>query len=166
MTRSRSRNLAFGLLALVAVALSATAHSGPSNERVTRLRTICESPIGVSRRAALMEELLGIGTGASRSALTAMAASKDDKLAAMAIATIGRGDYSGARAKLKIIYEDTKRTDGVRCAALAAWCRAEKSDSKKWKDVSSYVNAKAGTNQRLQGMALAIRGGLFGEGGR
>ncbi len=86
MTRSRSRNLAFGLLALVAVALSATAHSGPSNERVTRLRTICESPIGFSRRAALLDDLRKKDTSSSRNALEDMAASDDEVVATQAIA--------------------------------------------------------------------------------
>jgi hypothetical protein len=153
------------------VALSAFAVAGlwfraeASSERVDALRALCEEDRAFHRRAAALAELGEIDSSASRQALEALAASKDDRLAAQAVAAIGRANYSGAKGKLETVLGDAERSDLVRGTALAALARAEKADGRSAADFEARVEAKASGSAALEDGVDALSAKVFGARG-
>jgi len=151
--------------ALLGGAVLAWPEARAGDAQVDALCSVCTSPIGGTRRAQVFESLRKINSSASRQGLESLADCPDDAVATMAIATIGRDDYGGARAKLKSVMGDTSRSDAVRSAALVAWCNLYQKDGKDWSDVKAAVEKAAGSNQRVNDSASAVATALFGEGG-
>lgn len=159
--RSRWLVLAFAAAATLVWGVWPRAEATPS--RVEQLQTICSAPGGDCRRLLAFEELASINTRSSRDALNDLAGASDDRVAVMAIGTLGRRDQSGARTKIQDVYEDTNRSDGVRAAALAAYCRLQAADGKEWADCKSWVKQKAGTNQQLRDAYAALKAKFWAE---
>ena len=131
-------------------------------QEVKDLQAICQSPVGQSRRAMLVEQIRVMDTSASRKALEDMASGPDDRLAVLCLAAISRDAYAGSEAKLKATFEATGRSDLVRSAALTAWCVSKKRDGARWADVRAYVDSKVGTtNQALQDTRDALKAKIW-----
>ena len=139
--------------------LPASAETG----RVEELQTICEEDHAFHRRAQALQELAEIDSSASRKALEALATSKDSGLSVQAISTIGRSDYSGAKTYLKGLLGDTKRSTGLRGAALSAYCLAEHKGGAKWADIKSNCASTDAKDTALDGVRAAVKAKLWGK---
>ena len=132
------------------------------DREIKDLQAICQSSVGQSRRAMLVEQIRAMDTAASRKALEEMASGRDDRLSVLALGAIARDGYSGADAKLKATFEATGRSDLVRSAALTAWCASKKRDGARWADVGSYVDSMVGTtNQALKDTRDALKAKIW-----
>lgn len=160
------------LLALAAVAaVGALVILGPGEDlsasanEVSDLEALCESPIGLNRKAIAIARLCAIDTGSSRNALQRLADSDDVRTATMAMAAIGREDFSGGKTKLEAIFESSGRSHAARAAAMTAWCCAKKDDGASWSDVQSYVEGEADGDDDLEAAVAATRAKVWPTGG-
>lgn len=164
MRRSAKRSAGIGrgtLLAASAVAVLVVGGLWPEAEattsRVDALAAVLASPVGPSRKAIEIEELRTIDSTSARNKLKDLADSGDERLALLAIRTLGRCSWSGAETKVAEIYEDTGRSDLVRSTALAVWCRMEATAGRTWANGKSWVKTHAGTNQHLRDQYAASK---------
>ena len=170
--RFHSRGPATAMCAVAGVVLAlCVLFVGPDHEaqarsqRVKDLVALCNSGVGVNRKSMAMDELCDLDTSEAREALEELADSADDKTATLALAAIGRENYSGAKTKLEAVFESSRRSDVARCAALGAICRLEEAADKDWSDIESYVDGHCGTNTAPCAMSDAIEDAVFGGGG-
>jgi hypothetical protein len=153
-------------LAVALVAGVLTLFFGPadaSDQEVRDIKAVIESPVGLSRRLVLFENLRARDTAASRQALLDLADSADDPLAVCALATLGRADQSGGEGKLKSVLASSSRSDVVRCGALVALAVLNKNRGRSWAQTRGDIESRSGSNQRLADQAEAIRAELWGE---
>ncbi|MCG3135184.1 MAG: hypothetical protein HMLKMBBP_02690 [Planctomycetes bacterium] len=153
---------AIGAAGLAAACLVMLARAEAATDKAKAAKARCEASAGELGRGAALEELRAAGDSESRKAIEELADSTDDRIAAQAIATLGRSDHSGARTKLKSIAADTARSDAARCTALTAWLRLEKKDGRTWSDVSGDVSNWATKGSRLEQTADAMKSAVFG----
>lgn len=158
-----------GLIAVLAVGGVVLLGPGPdlsaSNNQVSALEALCNSPVGLNRKAMAIEALCEIDTGSSRNALKRLADSTDLRTSTMAMSAIGREDFSGAKNKLKAVFESSSRSNTARAAAMTAWCCSEKNDGKAWSDVESYLENEADGNEELEAAVAATKARVFTGGG-
>ena len=133
---------------------------------VTDLKVKIASPVGHQRRLVYLEELRKLDSYDSRRALEELSRNPDDRVAVLALATVGRDDYSGARDRLKGVAEDTTRPDVVRGAAMVAWARLEAEGGASKAAVQSWCHQRAAQNARVKAIADAAVAKLWKEGGR
>lgn len=117
---------------------------------------------GRTKRLDAIERLRRLDSSESRAALDALADSKDEQLAAFAMAALARFDDSAAEAKLKSVIESGSRSDTARSLALTAWLRLRARDGDDWEDVSAYVAAKTAGNAALQSTVATVQTSAFG----
>jgi len=165
---SSGRGRAVVIVGAAAAAVAAAVFLWPGAEatppsRCQQLVTICTSRGGDCRKLLALEELLTTDSSAARDALAEIADSGDDRVAAMAIGALGRGDQSGARDKIEAVFEDTDRSDAVRAAALSAHCRLKAADGDSWSDCGGYVRSTAGRNQRLRDAWASVKAKYWPE---
>jgi hypothetical protein len=135
-----------------------------SDQEVSDIQAVIESPIGLSRRLVLLEELRAKDTSASRQALSDLCDNtQDERLAVLALATVGRADQSGGEAKLKAVLASTSRSDFVRTGALVALSAQAKQRGRSWSQVRDDVESRSGSNKALADAAEAVRAKLWGE---
>ena len=152
--------------ALAAVLWVAWPAARAEDREVTDLKVKIASPVGHQRRLVYLEELRKLASYDSRRALEELSRSPDDRVAILALATMGRDDYPGARDKLKGVAEDTTRPDVVRGAAMVAWARLEAKDGASKATVQGLLHQRAGQNARVKAIADAAVSRLWKEGGR
>ena len=163
------KSAAFGLVVLAvgcaAVILGPAGDATAEQDEVSALVALCNSPIGYHRKAMAIDTLLAMDSGSGRSAIADLAGSSDDRVAVLALAAMGRGDYSGARSTLLTCLADGDRSDIARTAALTAWCRLRKDDQASWASVNSAVSEAVSGNDRLTAALAAVQSKLWGDGG-
>ena len=169
----RARWIAIGLVVTVGVgALIGPRGSWPADQaafagdqKVADLAALAAAT-GGPRRATAIEDLRRIGSADSFDALEALAASKDDQLAALALSAIARSEDSGAKESLESVLEDTTRTSAARSFALVAWCKMRSDSGASWDDVKSYVDEQCGDDATLEDAATAVKAQYSAKGGR
>jgi len=155
--------------ALAAVALAAVlafcfwpkAEATPS--RAQKIEQLVLSPVTDNRRRALIDELSLIDSADARTRLATLADSKDDKTAALAIATLCRRNVSGGEDKVKSVLEDGRRSRLARGMALAAYCEMKKKSGASWAQIKSYVKQQAGNDPVLAGQWAASKAHLWAQ---
>jgi hypothetical protein len=149
---------------LVVGGLWPSAEATPSRAR--QLETLLTSAAGASRKAVAVEDLRKLDSTEARAKLAALADSKDERLALLAIRALGRSSASGAQCKVEQVFEDAKRSVLVREVALGAWCVRQAKENRAWADCEAWVKEKAGGDQKLKDMAAALKSKLWKAGGR
>jgi hypothetical protein len=152
--RSRSAGLGRGIV-LTALALAVLVGAGlwPAAEATTsraqQLDALLRAPGGESRKAQAIEELRKLDSTTARDELKDLADCTDDRVAMLAIRTLGRANFTGAKTKIAGVYEDETRSDVVRAMALIAWCQLQANAGKSWADGKAWVKSHAGENAML-----------------
>jgi hypothetical protein len=131
--------------------------------RAQQIEVLVRSPITDNRRRALIDELSLIDSTDARTRLKNLADSKDDKTAALAIATLCRRGTSGGEDKVKSVLEDTNRSRLARGMALAAYCEMKKRGGFSWSQIKTYVTQQAGSDPVLAGQWAASKAKLFAQ---
>jgi len=153
-----------GLLLVAAVAgvlwvAWPTAQAG--DERVQDIVKVLKAPGGMNRRLALLEELRQKDTTAARQAIADLTDSGQDRLAVLALATLGRVDTSSAKSKLETVAGSGTRSDFVRSGALLALAHREKRAGRSWSEAKSTLERPAASNQKLLDVVSAARAKLW-----
>ena len=148
---------------LVAVGMQRAA---AADREIADLKSDCRTRGSAASKAIAADALRRRGSSDARTALDELAASADDRVAAAAIVAIGRGDASGARGKLKAIFESSGRSARVRSAAFSAWARLEAKDGATWSAISGYGRRHASEGSPLEESVLAVENALFPRSGR
>jgi hypothetical protein len=150
---------ALALASVLAFCFWPKAEATPS--RAQKIEQLVNSPMSENRRRALIDELSLIDSADARTRLKNLADSKDDKTAALALATLCRRGISGGEDKMKSVFEDTRRSDLARGMALAAYCELKKKSGSSWAQIKSYVKQKAGNDQLLKDQLKASKAHLW-----
>ena len=160
--RGRAALVVAGLVLAAGVLVFAGA--GPAigaDAKVTQAKAVIDGgSVPESKRAALMD-LADLDSSAGREALEGYADGKDDKLAAYALLTIGKADYSGARTKLEKVFEDAKRPHAARVAAFLALARLRAKDGDTWNQIASYAANHVKDGTPLADSVAAAKNALF-----
>jgi hypothetical protein len=148
--------------AVLTLAVAGVWTRGEASDRAASdLKTACLATHADTDQRDSLEQLKDLDTSDARKTLEEIASGKDTTAAALALLTIGRADYSGARSKLASVFEDTKRPHAVRAAAFQGWARAEAADGTSWESIESYAKANTKEGSPLRDSALATRAVLF-----
>ena len=145
------------LLAVFAVGMIGRPPAHAVDARVAKLQALCEAPAGLNRKAMAIAELAATDSQDARNALLALATCKDERASVLVLAALGREGFSGATAKLESVMGDTKRSHLARAGALAARCERARRDEKTWSEISGTIDAKIGSDTKLDAMAEALR---------
>lgn len=153
------------LCAFAACAAAALAwpRAEAADQAVTALKAVCSASADPAGRARALEDLRTRDTADSRKAIEDLAASPDPRLAVQAVATMGRGDWSAARSKLRAAFEDAARPDAVRAAAFIAWARLAAADGTKWSEIEAYAAGQAAGGSKLRSMCDAAKSAVCPE---
>ncbi len=159
--RSRARGrallrLTVGVAAALAIAIVAWPGGADAQDAaVTARKAAARRARGGHRKAAEVERLRRIDSSAARAAIKALADDAGDATAMTAIGALCREDFSGARAKLKSIFEDEDRSDVVRSTAIVALLHLRDADGASWGNVRSYVRSHTSAGDDVRKAALA-----------
>lgn len=165
MSSGRTWSLLAVGIAVVGVVGAATWLSRAQAEttQVEALKAVCERPGMHHRRAAALRDLAEIDSDASRAALESLADSKDEQLAVLAIAALGRAAYSGARTKLADVVADDKRSEFARSMAVTAALRAEHKIGASKSSVTNKFASDRSKCAALDDAAKATQDRLWGK---
>lgn len=137
------------------------AHAKGQPVRISEIKALCTSGVGLNRKLMAIDELCGMDTKEARAALEVIAKSSDDRTAVAAIAAIGREGYTGSETKLLAIAQTPTRSDTARSAALAAWAQAKKDAGKSWNDVKTTMENTT-SHEAVRQTSLALKAKLWG----
>ena len=163
--RSRRGRVALVVAGLaLAVGVLVVAGAGAAvgaDTKLTNAKAVIDGgSVAESKRAALMD-IADLDSSSGHEALEAYADAKDEKLAAFALLTIGKADYSGARGKLEKVFEDAKRPHAARVAAFLALSRLRAKDGDSWDQIASYAGNHVKDGTPLADSVAAAKNALF-----
>lgn len=161
--RLRSTAVVAIVAALAAFAASPGAPARAGDRTVADHRDRCLSTKDGCARAVSLDRLVRDGSSDAVAALESLADAGDERAAIHALAAVGRSDHSGARTKLRAVFENTRRPDVVRAAAFAAYARAELRAGTAWSALESYAGRHCGSGSRLASMVAATRSASSGS---
>jgi len=162
MASGRSRTVWLVAIMLGAgVAALGVGRAAGDDKQAKDLKSACLATGCDTEQRDQLDQLKALDTSESRKALEEIAAATDPTAASLALLTIGRADYQGARTKLQAAFEDTTRPHAVRVAGFQAWARAAAAGGTSWESIESYATANTKEGSPLRDSALAVKAVLF-----
>jgi hypothetical protein len=157
-----------GAAAAAAAALVLGARRLEATDRtVSDQQARCLGTANASARAVALEKLRSLSSGAVSAdaieAMDAVADARDDRTAVQGLATLGRSDHTGARTKLRSVFEDTRRSDVARGAAFLSFARLERAGGRSWSSLSDYAGRHCRSGSRLAAIVAAAQNAPAGS---
>ncbi len=149
--------VAFGLLWI------ATSGATAQDARVEKAVQLATHQGGYHVKLRALAELAEIDTRQSREAMVALADSSDERTSIVALTSLARADFPAARTHLREVFEDRRRSKGIRSAALGGLLKQLRESGEDHETVAAYVALKAGDSEALTGMASAVSARLWEE---